>query len=113
MSCIFKLNNLQGRLHGAGSPPTAGFLSSRLDHSMWVSWWTERSLGKFLSGFLSRFPQSQILFHHFSTLISFISFHFIRSCDGASGVVDPVLCRTQVEDKIRGTTAPTEAVSAR
>ena len=35
----------------------------------------------------SCFPLPQILFHHFTTLISSISFHFIRPCDGASGVV--------------------------
>ena len=40
----------------------------------------------FSRGF-SRFPLSQISFHHFSTLISSISFHFISPCDGASGVV--------------------------
>ena len=53
------------------SPPTAGFPSSRLGHSMWVSWWTKRGLGKFSRGF-SRFPLPQISFHHFSTLISSI-----------------------------------------
>ena len=35
----------------------------------------------------SRFPLPQISFHHFSSLISPISFHFIRPCDGASGMV--------------------------
>ena len=39
----------------------------------------------FSRGF-SRFPPPQISFHHFSTLISSISFHFISPCDGASGV---------------------------
>ena len=34
------------------SPPTAGVPSSRLGHSMWVSWWTKRCLGRFFSGFL-------------------------------------------------------------
>ena len=73
----------------------------------------------FSRGF-SRFPLPQISFHHFSTLISSISFHFIRPCDGASGVVgrhpcysrtynmglhrisslDPTLCCTRVEDII-------------
>ena len=62
-------------------PPTAGVPSSRLGHSMWVSWWTKR-VG-FSQGF-SRFPLLQISFHHFSTLISSISFHFICPCDGAS-----------------------------
>ena len=40
----------------------------------------------FSRGF-SRFPLPQISFHHFSTLISSISFHIISPCDGASGVV--------------------------
>ena len=68
------------------SPPTAGVPSSRLGHSMWVSWWMNRGLGRFSGGF-SRFPLPQISFHRFSTLISSISFHFIRPCDGATGVV--------------------------
>ena len=71
----------------------------------------------FFRGF-SRFPLPQIPFHHFSTLISSISFHFISPCDGASGVVGrhpcysltynmrasshliprPGLCWTRVED---------------
>ena len=65
---------------------TAGVPSSHLGHSVWVSWWTKRGLDRFFSGF-SHFPLPQISFHHFSTLISFISFHFISPCDGASGVV--------------------------
>ena len=68
------------------SPPTAGVLSSRLGPSMWVSWWTKRDLGSFSRGF-SRFPLPQSSFHHFSTLISSISFHFISPCDDASDVV--------------------------
>ena len=55
------------------SPPTAGVPSSGLGPSMWVSWWTVRGLGSFSRGF-SRFPLPQISFHHFSTLISSISF---------------------------------------
>ena len=35
----------------------------------------------------SHFLLPQISFHHFSTLISSISFHFIRPCDGATDVV--------------------------
>ena len=59
------------------------------------------------SGGFSRFSLPWISFHHFSTLISSISFHFIRPCDDASGVVgrhpcssslDPTLCWTRVED---------------
>ena len=45
----------------------------------------------FSRGF-SRFPLPPISFHHFSTLISSISFHFISPCDGASGVVDRHSC---------------------
>ena len=40
----------------------------------------------FSRGF-SRFPLPLISFHHFSILISSISFHFIRPCDGVSGMV--------------------------
>ena len=43
----------------------------------------------------SRFPLPQISFHHFSTLISSISFHLIRPCDGASGVVGRHPCYSQ------------------
>ena len=46
------------------SPSNSGLPSSRLGHSMWVSWWTDRSLCRFS--------------HQFSTLISFILFNFIR-----------------------------------
>ena len=57
------------------SPPTAGVPSSRLGHSMWVSWWTKQSLGTFSSGFFV-FPC-----HNFHSTISphssllFSSFH--------------------------------------
>ena len=71
----------------------------------------------FSRGF-SRFPLPQISFHHFSTLISSVSFHFTSPCDHASSVVgrhpcysrtynmglhrisslDPTLCWTRVED---------------
>ena len=66
------------------SPPTAGIPSSRLGDSMWVSWWTKRSLGKFFSGFLS-FPPAKIVIPPFfqTYLIRLGSFRFIRSCDGA------------------------------
>ena len=60
----------------------------------------------------------QISFHHFTMLVSFISFHIICPCDGASGVptgiiaihrptikrsdpissLDPALCRKRAED---------------
>ena len=45
----------------------------------------------FSRGF-SCFPLPQILFHHFSTLISSILFHFISPFDGASGVVGRHSC---------------------
>ena len=57
------------------SVPPCGFHGGR--NGVWVG---------FSRGF-SRFPLPQISFHHFSTLISFISFHFIRPCNGGSGVV--------------------------
>ena len=68
------------------SPPTAGsrvrvsvtpcgFRGGR--NGVWVG---------FSRGF-SRFPLPQIAFHHFSILVSSISFHFISPCDGASGMV--------------------------
>ena len=58
------------------SPPTAGVPSSRLDHSMWVSWWTKRGLGRFLSGFLPFSPTTNFIppFLH-TYLIHFVSFH--------------------------------------
>ena len=57
------------------SVPPCGFRGGRT--GVWVGF----------SRSFSRFPLPQISFHHFSTLISFISFHFISPCDGASGVV--------------------------
>ena len=45
----------------------------------------------FSRGF-SSFPLPQISFHHFSTLISSISFHFFHPCDGASAVVSRHPC---------------------
>ena len=88
------------------SVPPCGFRGGR--NGVWVG---------FSRGF-SRFPLPPISFHHFSILISSISFHFIRLCDGASGMVgrhpcysrtynvglhrisslDPTLCWTWVED---------------
>ena len=68
------------------SPPTAGVPSSRLGHSMWFRGGRNGVWVGFSRGF-SRFPLSQLSFHHFSTLISSISFHFISPCVGASGVV--------------------------
>ena len=59
------------------SPPTAGVPSSRLGHSMWVSWWMKRGLGRFFSGFSPVFP-----YHKFHSTISPHSsrpFRFISS----------------------------------
>ena len=57
------------------SVPPCGFRGGR--NGVWVG---------FSRGF-SRFALPQISFHHFSILISSISFHFISPSDGASGVV--------------------------
>ena len=57
------------------SVPPCGFRDGR--NGVWVG----------LSRGFSHFPLPQISFHHFSTLISCISFHFISPCDGASGMV--------------------------
>ena len=95
-----------GDLGSSVSP--CGFRGGR--NEVWVG---------FSRGF-SRFPLPQISFHHFSTLISSISFHFIRPCDGTTGVIgrypcnsdfqcitsqfhyistlDPVLCRVRIEN---------------
>ena len=58
------------------SPPTAGVPSSRLGSSIWVSWWTKRGLGRFLSGFLPFSPTTNFIppFLH-TDLIHFVSFH--------------------------------------
>ena len=60
-----------------------GFHSGQ--NGVWVS---------FSRGF-SRFPLPRISFHHFSTLISFISFH-LCPCGGASGVVGRIPCYSQI-----------------
>ena len=59
------------------SPPTAGVPSSRLGHSMWVSWLTKRGLGMLFSGFLPFFPYHKChsaISPHSSRLFHFISF---------------------------------------
>ena len=58
------------------SPPTAGVPSSRLGHSMWVSWWTKRGLGRFFT-VSPVFPYHKFHSTIFSTPISsiFVSFH--------------------------------------
>ena len=43
------------------SPPTAGVPSSGLGHSMWVSWWMKRGLGRFFSGFLPFSPTTNFI----------------------------------------------------
>ena len=57
------------------SVPPCGFRGGR--NGVWVG---------FSRGF-SHFSLPQTSFHHFSTLISSISFRFICPCDGATGVV--------------------------
>ena len=81
------------RVHVSVTP--CGFHDGR--NGVWVG---------FSRGF-SRFPLPQILFHHFSTLISFI---FINLCDDASGMAcfnigasshfipEPFLCRIRDEE---------------
>ena len=66
-------------------PPTAGVPSSRLGHSMWVSWWTKRGLGRFFLGFLPFSPTTNFIlpFLH-PHLTHFFSFHLIPPCDGAT-----------------------------
>ena len=68
-----RLPSLGSRVHISVTP--CGFRGGR--NGVWVG---------FSRGF-SHFPLPLISFHHFSTLISSISFHFISPCDGASGVV--------------------------
>ena len=102
------------------SPPTAEVESLGLVHSMWVSRWTKRGLGRFLSEFLRFFPTKSLIppFLHFH-VVHFIPLNFFNPCDGASGVVGrhycylltvnlgsssisplpPTLCQTRVEDE--------------
>ena len=58
------------------SPPTTGVPSLHLGHSMWVSWWTKRGLGRFFSGFLPFSPTTNFIpqFLH-AHLIHSVSFH--------------------------------------
>ena len=76
---------LSARLPPLGSRVRVSFTSCRFRggrNEVWVG---------FSRGF-SRFPLPQISFHHFSTLISSILFHFIRPCDGTTGVVGRYPC---------------------
>ena len=70
------------------SPPTAGVPSSCLGHSMWVSWWTKRGLGRFFTGFLQFFPSTNFIPPFLHTHL----IHFISPCDGVSGVVGQHPC---------------------
>ena len=55
---------------------------------MWVSWWTKRNLGRFFSGFLPFSPATNVItLFFYPHLTHFVSFHFIRLCNGATGVV--------------------------
>ena len=85
---------------------------------MWVSWWTKRGLGRFSSGFLHFSHTTNFIppFLH-THLIHFVTFYFIRPCDGGSrrgqptpllftdlqglhyiSFLDPALYRTQVDE---------------
>ena len=55
------------------SPPTAGVPSSRLGHSMWVSWWTKQGAGSVFLGVSPSFP-----YHKFHSTISPHSSHPFR-----------------------------------
>ena len=59
---------------GARFPPLGSRVvpSSCLGHSVWVSWWTKRGLGRFFSGFP---PFSPTISPHSSHPFRFISFH--------------------------------------
>ena len=83
------------------SPPTDGVPISRLDQSMWVLWWT-KSIWVGCSRYFPRISLLKISFHHLSTLIlftHFVSFHYIRLCDGASGVIWRHPCYSQTFNK--------------
>ena len=88
------------------SATPCGFRGGR--NEIWISFFRS----------FSRFPPPHISFLHFSTVISFISFHYFRPYDGTSGMIgrhpwysqtsnkgihrvsslDLVLCRPEVED---------------
>ena len=72
------------------SPPTAGVPSSRLGHSMWVSCWTKRGLGRFFSGFLPFSPTTNFIPPFLHTHL----IHFISPCDGTSGGRHPCYSQT-------------------
>ena len=84
------------RLRGASvysivSARCARVPSSRLNHSKWVLCGRNGVWVGFSRDF-SRFPLLKISVHYFSILTLFISFHFIRPCDGATGVVGQHPC---------------------
>ena len=96
--------------------PTAGVPSSRLGHSMWVSWWTKRGLGRFFTGFLPFSPTTNFIppflyTHPFRSISSALV--MVRQAWSAgtlathgpiiSGLhrissLDPTFCWTRVED---------------
>ena len=82
------------------SPPNPGVSSSRLDHSMWVSWWTKWIVGRFShsKNFIPPFLHTPVMVRQAlsaGTLAihrhSMWGRHRISSLDSA-------LCRTRVED---------------
>ena len=75
--CVSKSGGL-GAQAVRRSPPTAGVPSSRFGHSMWVSWWMKRGLGRFFSGFISFSPTTNFIPPFlYSHLIRFISSAFV------------------------------------
>ena len=98
------------------SPTTAGVPSSILGHSMCVSWWTKRGLGRFFPGFLPFSPTTNFIPPLLHThLIRFISSALVMVLQAWSAgtlathgpiisgphrisSLDPTLCWTQVED---------------
>ena len=97
-------------------PPTAGVPSWRLGHSMWVSWWTKRGLGRFLPfsptpNFIPPFsPHSSYPFRFISSALVMVCQAWSAATLATHGPIisglhrisflDPTLCWTRVEDII-------------
>ena len=88
------------------SPPTAEVPSSRLDHPMWVSWWTKRNLGRYFLGFLPAshltnfippFLHTQFIFRFISSALMMV--HQAWSA-GILAIHRPSIKGTWVEDII-------------
>ena len=94
------------------SPPTAGVPSSHLGHSMWVSWWTKRGLGRFFAGFHSTIsPHSSHPFRSISSALVTVCQAWSAGTLATHGPIilglhrisslDPTLCWTRVEDILK------------